>query len=490
MTVEVFGQRELRDLSQTTALRTFAARRVGADWTKQLEAERVVHRDLESRASDLASTEMSLRELQEVAAERDDYTERVARAKAAGVETVVARLDALGKADRGIRTAVAWPSKVRDAMQSVSTLLPPPSLPGEAGSEPFAEELQGVASVTSNAIMATTEAADAAAVIGESHRANWSRAFANERSKLEGELADLGITNPAEFAQWQTRVAELGEALLALPTAQSALDAARVDRQRLLSELGRLRRAKSRLVERSARELSDLLPARVRLRIEPLGDREPFRKALNQALVGQGVRSDQLDRLTEMGPDKVAEAITAGADGVGRLGVTATTATKLASLSSDMVRQLEIAEIQDKLVLEMDLSSDGSGEWRDVDLVSPGQRATALLALVLVGGTEPIVIDQPEDDLDNRYIYEEVVKLLARVCENRQVVVATHNANIPILGDAELVLALDATASRSRVTAIGGLEIPAVAAAARDILEGGAEAFEARSRRYLASRGV
>jgi ABC-type cobalamin/Fe3+-siderophores transport system ATPase subunit len=111
----------------------------------------------------------------------------------------------------------------------------------------------------------------------------------------------------------------------------------------------------------------------------------------------------------------------------------------------------------------------------------------ALLALALASGTEPLLIDQPEDDLDNRYIYEEVVKVLSRVCEGRQVIVATHNANIPILGDADLILALDARADRSRVLASGGLESAEVAAQARQILEGGDQAFLARHRRYLAA---
>jgi hypothetical protein len=67
------------------------------------------------------------------------------------------------------------------------------------------------------------------------------------------------------------------------------------------------------------------------------------------------------------------------------------------------------------------------------------------------------------------------------------VIVATHNANIPVLGDAELVVAFDATADRATVLASGGLEDPNVAAVAREILEGGDEAFKARQRRYLAA---
>jgi hypothetical protein len=106
----------------------------------------------------------------------------------------------------------------------------------------------------------------------------------------------------------------------------------------------------------------------------------------------------------------------------------------------------------------------------------------------MAAGNEPLIIDQPEDDLDNRYIFAEVVQVLARVCEGRQVIVATHNANIPILGDAEMVVALDAIADRSRVLASGGLEDPEVAGHARQILEGGDEAFRARQRRYLAAQ--
>ena len=79
------------------------------------------------------------------------------------------------------------------------------------------------------------------------------------------------------------------------------------------------------------------------------------------------------------------------------------------------------------------------------------------------------------------------VRVLSRVCEHRQVIVATRNANIPVLGDAELILALDADAGRSRLLANGGLESPEVADQARQILEGGDQAFLARHRRYLAA---
>ena len=181
-------------------------------------------------------------------------------------------------------------------------------------------------------------------------------------------------------------------------------------------------------------------------------------------------------------------AARSGASEVEKLGVSASTAAKVADLGSTLLRTLEEADTPDGIDLEINISPTGEEEWKSIHDLSPGQRSTALLALALTAGDEPLLIDQPEDDLDNRYIFAEVVQVLGRVCQRRQVIVATHNANIPILGDAEMVIALDAGANKGRVLAAGGLEDPAVTEQARHILEGGDEAFRARQRRYLSSK--
>jgi hypothetical protein len=108
----------------------------------------------------------------------------------------------------------------------------------------------------------------------------------------------------------------------------------------------------------------------------------------------------------------------------------------------------------DRISAEVNLGVGSAEAWKPVASVSPGQRATALLALVLLSSGDPLIIDQPEDDLDNQHIYEDIVRVLADVCQSRQVIVATHNANIPVLGDAELVVALNADADRSRLEAM------------------------------------
>jgi hypothetical protein len=122
--------------------------------------------------------------------------------------------------------------------------------------------------------------------------------------------------------------------------------------------------------------------------------------------------------------------------------------------------------------------------------VSDGQKATAFLALLLSEGDSPIIIDQPEDDLDNDFIYKRVVDILRKVKRTRQVIIATHNANIPVNGDAELVLAVSVDEGRGVVRggregrAIGAIDRKAVRDAITEIMEGGHEAFHRRRLKY------
>jgi ABC-type lipoprotein export system ATPase subunit len=106
------------------------------------------------------------------------------------------------------------------------------------------------------------------------------------------------------------------------------------------------------------------------------------------------------------------------------------------------------------------------------------------LTLLLVESDIPLIVDQPEDSLDNKFIYEEVVKLLRQEKEKRQFIIATHNANIPVLGDAELILALEAEEERGWVEQRDAIDNLDVQEAVKKVLEGGKEAFERRREKY------
>lgn len=127
---------------------------------------------------------------------------------------------------------------------------------------------------------------------------------------------------------------------------------------------------------------------------------------------------------------------------------------------------------------------DAAGDFRPIEQGSLGQKATGILALLLAGGTEPLVIDQPEENLDNSYIYRVVVSLLRDRKLKRQLIFATHNANIPVNGDAENIVALHVVNRLAAVKCAGSIDVVAVKEAVGEIMEGSSEAFRLRKLRY------
>lgn len=115
---------------------------------------------------------------------------------------------------------------------------------------------------------------------------------------------------------------------------------------------------------------------------------------------------------------------------------------------------------------------------------SLGQRASALILFVLsLKENDVIIIDQPEDDLDNQTIYEDVIKLIREMKPGVQFIFATHNPNIPVLGDAELVHACSFMDERVTVQS-GGVDSQDTQKMIVNIMEGGQEAFNRRKEIY------
>ena len=126
-----------------------------------------------------------------------------------------------------------------------------------------------------------------------------------------------------------------------------------------------------------------------------------------------------------------------------------------------------------------------ASEWKVLAQGSPGQQTAALLSFVLGYGDEPILLDQPEDDLDSTLIYELLVSRIRETKLKRQVIVVTHNPNIVVHGDAEMVLSLESASGQSRIACQGGLQERAVRDEICRVMEGGREAFESRYQRIM-----
>jgi chromosome segregation protein len=115
---------------------------------------------------------------------------------------------------------------------------------------------------------------------------------------------------------------------------------------------------------------------------------------------------------------------------------------------------------------------------------SLGQRASALILFVLSQQeNDVIIIDQPEDDLDNQTIYEDVIKLIRTMKPKVQFIFATHNPNIPVLGDAEQVHACSFMDNKVSICS-GSVDNQTTQRTIVNIMEGGQEAFNRRKEIY------
>lgn len=115
---------------------------------------------------------------------------------------------------------------------------------------------------------------------------------------------------------------------------------------------------------------------------------------------------------------------------------------------------------------------------------SLGQRASAMMLFLLSQeGNDLLLIDQPEDDLDSQTVYEEVVKIIRKLKPDRQFIFATHNANFPVLGDAETITTCNAV-NEEITAAVGNVDDKSSQAQIIGIMEGGPEAFERRKEIY------
>lgn len=145
-------------------------------------------------------------------------------------------------------------------------------------------------------------------------------------------------------------------------------------------------------------------------------------------------------------------------------------------------RELAALRCPDRYRLEFKAADD---KYRPLDKLSGGQRVNLLLSLLLAtSDARPLVIDQPEDELDNRFLFETLLPALNDLKGKRQVIVATHNANIVVNGDADQVIQLEAEAEHGHVVCAGAIEDATVRDAIVQTVDGGDEAFRLRRLKY------
>ncbi|WP_248884338.1 TrlF family AAA-like ATPase [Acidithiobacillus acidisediminis] len=304
-----------------------------------------------------------------------------------------------------------------------------------------------------------------------------------QKSKVDGE----------EFIHLRRQIEELRPLRERKETLLRDLAAYQENRRNLLDTWFNFQSAEYRALEKAAKSVSKKLNGRVRAMVTMGGNREPLEKLLRDQIGGNlAALLERLRSRNTLSLLDFAQRCREGKDSlVSNYGLPPAAAERLAQAGADIFMRLEELELPATTKIELNTSAEGEPEtWQTIEALSTGQKATAVLLLLLLESEAPLVVDQPEDDLDNRFITEGIVPTMKGEKRKRQFVFSTHNANIPVLGDAELIIGLSTGIQHETVQGrinerhMGSIDMEPVREMVEEILEGGKAAFEMRRQKY------
>jgi chromosome segregation ATPase len=216
------------------------------------------------------------------------------------------------------------------------------------------------------------------------------------------------------------------------------------ERRTLLAQWGDVKTEEYQRLQNAAKAVNKELNGRILVRVTFTGNRDQFFQFLKDEIGGR--LSDVTDTLKQRGIFSVIEfvnACRAGKEELQKWRLSASQAERFAQTPPDVLMKMEELDLGHTTDIQLNVAAEGQPTvWQSLGELSTGQKATAVLLLLLLESDAPLVVDQPEDDLDNRFITDGVVPKMREEKRRRQFLFATHNANIPVLGDAELIMGL------------------------------------------------
>jgi hypothetical protein len=293
------------------------------------------------------------------------------------------------------------------------------------------------------------------------------------------------------------RVAELREKagqLSALTTLvaerTSRLATVRKQRDALLDQLDNVR--KERFTERTAiaLRLNSELGPRINVAVERAGIYQEYINAIGAALRGSGLHYNTLAPVMAecMSPRELVDAVESRDVETlcDLINLTPDRASRVISeIATRGSEQILTSAIEDSVTMSL---LDGT-DYKTTENLSTGQRCTVILPILLGQHGQTLVVDQPEDHLDNAFIVETLIEAIKKRGLGGQLLFSTHNANIPVLGEAQNVVVLGSDGRRGFVRHLGVLSDPKSVEAITTVMEGGHEAFLRRARFYESRLG-
>jgi PHP family Zn ribbon phosphoesterase len=506
--IDVYGQKEVYEISKDPEFQLRLLDNYVADDLRPIqEQERDLIRRLEINAQDILRLEREIEEasekLQDLPAIREEL-ERLERKRA------IARLEQKKQLEQEKAMLEQAGSAVEELAAETKAFamdygISPDLLGEQARADlPHADLLASQRSLLDEVGTTFHQAIDdlparlrAVWQKGEEDRIAWQKDYEREEEAYQKLLREVPDASAERYINLQRQRNALEQLEKEVKRRQVSVAELKAERQRMLEALRRLRREEAfRVRQEKAQELDGLLGTAISISVILEGNRDAYAEYLLKSWSGSGVRMSIIESIakaaaedgTYYSPIHLVAAIRKERENPPEAesvlaqiyDVSEAFRRRLASLPDETLYKLETYSVPDLPVIKLRVGD------RDKPLadLSVGQKCTAVLSLILGERKTPLVIDQPEDDLDNRFIFDEIVQTLRREKERRQFVIATHNANIPVSGDAELIIVLDADEEHGWVACLGSIDDPVMREPVENILEGGREAFRIRKEKY------
>jgi chromosome segregation ATPase len=305
--------------------------------------------------------------------------------------------------------------------------------------------------------------------------------------KIKKELAEKGL-EPDKLEKLTMERAKLKPPIEELTRLEKEIEKLGNDREKSKNKIDKKRHDIFSIRKVQLDKINEALRGRLKIEVKYEEDRDNFMEDLKDLLKGSKVSSDAIEAMVNA-PNKVTDGLLLSQYIKGNeqklreeFNLTQAMSNRILEWFKDSERiyKLETLFPEDKIEIFLKVNE----EYKVIDKLSIGQKATALLLLLFAQEDRIVVLDQPEEDLDNRFIYEDVVKILREMKGKRQLFIATHNANIPVLGDSELVLVLDSKNERCVINNKGSIDKEDIKVDVKNIMEGGEEAFRIREEKY------
>jgi energy-coupling factor transporter ATP-binding protein EcfA2 len=477
--VEIFGQHELAELAYDL------------DDTHRLLAEN--RHELTRAEQALTRLDGQLQELPTLQAQKDRYDEAGTADRLKAVEKLTAdeqrftdALKAVGDVRSAVQRLAAEKLSDRLALWDPTTA-GRPALPTHEATEGALAQL---GEALRSGVTALLQAADEAEQTITTQTTLWQKATADAREEnlvVLRALQDEGY-EPSKYLEASRALTGLTQTSAMRASALDKVRALQADRVKLLGALNGHRARLHTAFLAAVRHATAAAGGDVVVKPARNLERGPLLSVLRTHIGG---RADQIRTAFEAETFSAADFVDTARTNPSALQtkyvLTDAQTRKITDAGEEFLRELEEITLPDAVAVQLNVAPEAEQrEYRALEDLSRGQKATALLLLLLSAAETPLIIDQPEDDLDNRFIYRGIVRRIRKLKNKRQLIMTTHNANIPVLGDAELLIALESEKNHGRPIAdgVGSIDTESVQRIAEDILEGGHEAFLQRQHRY------